>query len=192
MKIIVGLGNPGPRYKDTRHNVGFSVIQALSKKLKISVNKKKYRGLFGKGVFGEEEIILFMPGTYMNLSGEAVKELLKKNQIKPEMLLVIYDDIDLKFGFIRFREKGSHGGHNGVESVINHVGTKEFPRLRIGIGKSEKPEDVSRFVLSSFDSGEKTALKGIIENAKNCVLTWIENGSHEAMTKFNKKQPEPL
>ena len=192
MKIIVGLGNPGPRYKNTRHNIGFSVVQALSKKLRISVNKKRHKGLFGKGVFGEEEIILFMPETYMNLSGEAIKALLKKNRIKPEMLLVVYDDIDLKFGFIRFREKGSHGGHNGVESVINHIGREDFPRLRIGIGKKEKPEDVSKFVLSSFDSEEKSALKSIIENAENCVLTWIENGPREAMTRFNKRQSRSL
>jgi peptidyl-tRNA hydrolase, PTH1 family len=188
MKIVIGLGNPGPRYKNTRHNAGFLVIEALSRKIGIAVNKKRYKGLFGKGVIGQEPIILFMPETYMNLSGEAVKELLKKSKVEPESFLVIYDDIDLKFGFIRFKESGSHGGHNGLESVIASIGTKTFPRLRIGIGKEEKPEDVSKFVLSSFDSDEKSTLKSIIEKAEDCVLTWIKNGPREAMTRFNKKQ----
>ena len=188
MKLIVGLGNPGFRYRNTRHNVGFLAIKELSKKLKVSINKKKYDGVFGKGSFGMEEIVLFMPQTYMNLSGEAVKKLIRKINVKPEDLLVICDDFNLKLGFIRLKRQGSYGGHNGLESIIGSLGTEKFPRLRIGIGQDTKLSDVVRFVLTSFKGDEKPALKEAIKEARDCAISWLGDGAETAMTKFNRKQ----
>ncbi|MGB2706508.1 MAG: aminoacyl-tRNA hydrolase [Candidatus Omnitrophota bacterium] len=188
MKLIVGLGNPGFGYRNTPHNVGFLALRELSKRLGIPLRKRRCKGLFGWGSAGGEKINLFMPQTYMNLSGEAVREISKKEKIKPEDLLVICDDIDLKLGFIRLREKGSSGGHKGLKSIIKSLATGGFPRLRIGIAKDRKPEDVTGFVLRPFGSREKAALKNIIKEAVECVLTWIEEGADMAMARFNRRQ----
>ena len=185
MKLIVGLGNPGFRYRNTRHNVGFLVVKELAKKFKIPLKKRKYNGIFGEGSLDSENVILFMPETYMNLSGEAVKDLSYKKNIKPEDLIIVYDDIDLKFGSIRLRTSGSSGGHNGLESVIENLGTSEFSRLKIGIGKDPKPRDVSKFVLTSFDREERPILKTMLKSAALCVATWVEEGSDKAMARFN-------
>jgi PTH1 family peptidyl-tRNA hydrolase len=183
MRLIVGLGNPGPRYKNTRHNVGFLVINKISKKFKIPVKKRKYKGLLGKGVLESEKVSLFMPQTYMNLSGEAIRGIVKKEKIALEDTLIIYDDIDLKLGLMRLRKKGGSGGHKGLKSIIESLGTSDFPRLRIGIGRGR---DVVDFVLSPFNSAEKPLLKGIIEEAAECAATWALAGPNTAMTRFNK------
>ena len=183
MKLITGLGNPGLRYKNTRHNVGFSIINEISRKFKIAVKKRKYKGLLGRGSIKSEKVILFMPQTYMNRSGEAIREAVKKEKIKFEDILVIYDDIDLKLGLMRLRKKGGSAGHKGLQSVIESLGTTEIPRLRIGIGKGT---DVVDFVLSPFDPGEKPVLKGVIKEAIACVATWVEAGPDKAMTRFNR------
>ncbi len=188
MKLIVGLGNPGLRYKNTRHNLGFLIINKLSKKFDIPVKKRKYKGILGKGSIRGEKAGLFMPQTYMNLSGGAIGEIVKKEKIALEDILVIYDDINLKLGLMRLREKGSSGGHNGMESVIEHLGTTEFPRLRIGISKNREISDVVNFVLSPFDSAEKALLKDIIKEGAECVVTWVELGPDKAMTRFNKRK----
>lgn len=188
MKLIVGLGNPGPRYRNTRHNVGFLVVKEIRDRFGISTRKKIYKGLFGKGSIENEETGLFLPQTYMNLSGEAVREMAKLEKIEPENLLVIYDDIDLKFGFMRLKKKGSAGGHKGLESIIRSLDTSEFPRLRIGIGKDHKVSNVVKFVLNSFDSKERPLLKDVINRATECAVTWTREGPEKAMTRFNRRQ----
>lgn len=185
MKLIVGLGNPGFRYRNTRHNIGFLVVKEISKRFHIPIKKKKFKAILGKGTVEDEKVILLLPQTYMNLSGEAVREVVKEEKIEPKDILVIYDDINLKFGLIRFREKGSPGGHKGLESAIEHVGSSEFPRLRIGVGKPHKIDDVVKFVLNPFDSEEKRFLKDIIDKAADCVVTWINIGPEHAMSRFN-------
>jgi len=188
VKLIVGLGNPGFKYRNTPHNAGFLAVRELSKRLGISVRKKMCRGLFGWGSAGGQKITLFMPQTYMNLSGEAVREIAKKEKAEPEDILVICDDIDLKLGFIRLREKGGSAGHKGLESIIKSLETNRFPRLRIGIAKERKCENVTGFVLKPFGSAEKKALKGIIKEAAECAVTWSGEGASMAMTRFNRRQ----
>lgn len=187
MKLIVGLGNPGLRYRNTRHNIGFLVVKEISKRFHIPIKGKKFRGVLGKGPIEGEVVTLFMPRTYMNLSGEAVGEIVRKKKARLADILVIYDDMDLKFGFIRFRKKGSAGGHKGLGSVIKHLGTFEFPRLRIGIGSSRKIDNSVKFVLSAFDSGERPLLKDIIREAAECAALWIKAGPDRAMDAFNRR-----
>jgi PTH1 family peptidyl-tRNA hydrolase len=183
MKLIAGLGNPGLRYKNTRHNVGFLIVNEISRKFKIPVKKRKYKGLLGKGSIKSEKVSLFMPQTYMNRSGEAIRGAVKKEKIRFKDILVIYDDIDLKLGLMRLKEKGRSAGHKGLESIIESLGTTEVPRLRIGIGKGT---DVVDFVLSPFDAEEEPLLKSVIKEAVACATTWVEDGADKAMTKFNR------
>ena len=183
MKLIAGLGNPGLRYKNTRHNVGFLVVNEISRKFKIPLKKRKYKGLLGRGSIKAEKVILFMPQTYMNRSGEAIREAVKKEKISFGDILVIYDDIDLKLGLMRFRKKGRSAGHKGLESIIESLRTTEIPRLKVGIGKGA---DVVDFVLSPFDREEEPLLKGVIKEAVACATTWIEAGADKAMTRFNR------
>ncbi len=184
MKIIVGLGNPGILYKNTRHNIGFMVIDALAKKYRISVKKKLYRGLCGSGRIKGLETVLFKSLTYMNLSGEAVKAVYADRSDKIEDLLVVADDFNLPIGQIRLREKGSSGGHNGLSSIIELLG-KDFARLKLGIGVLPEKGDPSSFVLSRFSRKDKKDLKYTIEDAVGCVELWIKEGSKEAMNRYN-------
>ena len=188
MKLIIGLGNPGLRYRNTRHNIGFLTIKELSKRFGIPVKKRRHGGLLGKGIFETEKIILFMPQTFMNLSGEAVREITKMEKINLADCLVICDDINLRLGSVRLRKKGSSGGHNGLESIIASVGTNEFPRLRIGISGVEKTKNMVRFVLNPFNSVEKPLLKGVVDEAIKCVITYLTDGADKAMTEFNGRQ----
>ena len=188
MKLIAGLGNPGFQYRNTRHNAGFLVIKAISKKFRIRMKKRKYAGILGKGLIGAEKVSLFIPQTYMNLSGEALREIVKSEKINAANLLVICDDINLKFGFTRLRKKGSAGGHKGLQSAIKGLGTSEFPRLRIGVGKNRKITDVVKFVLSPFDSGEKRLLRDILQEAAECAVLWTTEGADKAMLSFNRRQ----
>lgn len=188
MKLVVGLGNPGFRYRNTRHNIGFLVVKEISKKHRISIKKRKYKGLLGQGSIGGEKVSLFIPLTFMNLSGEAVEEIVKKSKMDSEAVLIICDDINLRFGFMRLRKKGSSGGHKGLESIIEALGTNDFPRLRIGIGKSDKNGDIVNFVLKPFDLKERAHLKNIIDRATECAVTWVKQGPDQAMTTFNRRQ----
>ena len=187
-KLIVGLGNPGLRYRNTRHNAGFLVINEISRELGIPVKRKKYNGFFGKKTLNGGKIALLMPQTYMNLSGESIRKAVRQEGVDFEDFLVICDDLNLKFGFIRLRTKGSSGGHNGLESAIETLGTNEFPRLRVGIGKDHALGDVVRFVLRPFDSLEKKQLLGVVKLATRCAVTWARDGADLAMTEFNKRQ----
>ncbi|MBL7157198.1 MAG: aminoacyl-tRNA hydrolase [Candidatus Omnitrophica bacterium] len=188
MKLIIGLGNPGFRYRNTRHNIGFLTIKEISRRFAIPVKKRRHKGLLGKGVFEGEKITLFMPETFMNLSGEAMREIVRMEKISFGDCLVICDDINLKLGSIRLRKKGSSGGHNGLESIISNLGTSEFPRLRIGIGGEKKVSNMVRFVLNSFNSAERPLLKGVINEALECVMAYLRDGLDKAMTRFNGRQ----
>jgi len=188
VKLIVGLGNPGRIYTESRHNIGFAVIKALSKIYKISLKKDNTFSLSGKGKIGLENLILALPLTFMNLSGVAVSALTKKYKIDLDNLLVVFDDLDLDFGVIKIRPSGSSAGHRGLGSIIDSLGSQEFSRLRIGIGRpSRHNTDASSFVLSLFTKKEKGKIKEIIENACGCCRLWVMKGIIESMNIFNRR-----
>jgi PTH1 family peptidyl-tRNA hydrolase len=188
MKLIVGLGNPGRAYKDSRHNIGFSVVKALAKIYKVALAKNKATfSLNAKVKIKGENVILAVPLTFMNLSGKAVEALLKKHKINSENLLVVCDDLDLEFGRLKIRPGGSSGGHRGIESVIRSLKTSEFARLRIGIGRGKADLDVSRYVLSPFSNIEKKERDKIIDKTCNCCRVWVSEGILKSMNFFNTR-----
>lgn len=190
MKLIVGLGNPGSAYSGSRHNIGFSVVQSLAKVYKTQL--KKERGVSAKTAkakIGGQLLIMAMPLTFMNLSGSAVKALVRKYKVSLEDLLVICDDLDLDFGRIKIRPSGSSAGHKGLRSIMEHFKGQEFPRLRIGIGRPKADDiDAATYVLSYFNNSEKKHLKAIIEKASSCARSWLEKGVIESMNIFNERK----
>lgn len=194
--LIVGLGNPGTKYGNTRHNIGFMAVDSLAEANSINLsryvfkrelNKKDFESLWGKGSINDKEIVLLKPQTYMNLSGEAVKLLADYFRIEPKDILVIYDDIDLELGSIRIRLSGGSGGHRGMQSIIEHLGTNDFPRIRLGIGRPNEQGqgDVADYVLSSFDTEEKDLLQQTLNRAKEAVEVILKDGIEKAMNRFN-------
>ncbi|MCF7797802.1 MAG: aminoacyl-tRNA hydrolase [Lentisphaeria bacterium] len=184
LKLVVGLGNPGSRYAETRHNVGFMVVDLLSSRW-----HQDYRSGRGAYVYAKDngrEAMLAKPSTYMNNSGEAVRHLMDYYQVEPIDTLVIFDDLDIPFNQLRVRKTGGAGTHRGVRSVIRHLGTEEFPRIRIGIGgnQGEKPAEV--FVLEKFDKGEVEILPQVIERAADAVESWMVHGIDQTMNQFNQ------
>ena len=183
--LIVGLGNPGPEYRGTRHNVGFMVLDRLAQR----VPKKNFEAVHGcsshylKGTYAGRALFLQKPETYMNLSGEAVSQLMRREEIGPESLLVIYDDMDLEVGKLRIRVKGSCGGHNGIRSIIEHTGTENFARIRIGIGHRTGPG--ADYVLSPFEDAEKPVMERVLEKASEAVILILRRGISQAMNEFN-------
>ena len=192
MKLIVGLGNPEKRYEWTRHNLGFLVLGALAQKWDLKYKKSAVtRAMEAKALIEGETCSLMMPLTYMNNSGVAVKQWLDKKGLAPGDMLIVGDDLALNFGQIRLRPSGTAGGHNGIQSVIEHLGTKDFVRLRLGIGQPRPSQDTAEYVLSNFTSGEKKFLPDFINVAVACVTSWVTQGSAAAMNQFNKsKQTE--
>ncbi len=186
MKLIVGLGNPGKQYEETRHNVGFKVIDALSKKLNIPFNESKFRGLYGKGIVDGQKVMLLKPMTYMNLSGEAVRPIMDYYDIPTENLLVIYDELDLPVGKIRLRYKGSAGGHNGMKSIIQHLGTQEFNRIRIGIDRPDPDYPVVDYVLGKFNRKDRKIMEEVIATCVDASILWLEKPFIEVMNIYNK------
>lgn len=172
--MIVGLGNPGPEYRGTRHNVGFEVIDALSEKFKIRVDKSKHRSRYGIGRVGETACILVKPLTFMNLSGQAVAPLCRDHSILPEKVLVIADDLDLPVGKVRLRESGSAGGHNGHKSLIQHLKTQDYPRVKIGVGKVDKSGTVDH-VLGSFTPEERVDIDRAIKTTVQAIVEMLNN-----------------
>lgn len=177
MKLIIGLGNPGKEYEKTRHNVGFRAIDALRENVKASPWKleKKFEAEIAKG--SEGNFLLVKPQTFMNLSGKAVAALANFYKVAPENILVVFDDIDLLFGTIRFREKGSSAGHNGIKSLITSLGSSDFPRIKIGINQPERKAPTESFVLQKFSAEEQKALPEIIDQAIQKIMQWIINDS---------------
>ena len=185
MKIIVGLGNPTSKYEGTRHNIGFAVIDALAAKYNIRVNTNKHKALVGSGIIGGEKVILAKPQTYMNLSGESVRPLVDFYKVDPEDLLIIYDDISLDPGNIRARASGSAGGHNGMKSLILHLGTDLFPRLRLGVGEKPAKMDLADYVLGHFSAEEKPLMADGVKLAVEAVEVFVSDGIKEAMNRYN-------
>jgi PTH1 family peptidyl-tRNA hydrolase len=184
MKIIAGLGNPGFKYRNTRHNTGFLVLKHLAKKHRLPIKKKGFSGIYSIGRIAGQEVMLFEPLTYMNLSGEAVNAVCSSRMDEKKDLLVISDDFNLSLGCIRLRKEGSAGGHNGLQSVISKIGP-DFARLRIGIGSGEATGDMSAYVLSVFSREERIVINGILEKAAECVEMWLARGITEAMSLYN-------
>ena len=181
MYIIAGLGNPTREYEKTRHNVGFDTIDVLADKLNTSVDEKKFKGLYGKSKYKGEDVILLKPQTYMNLSGESVRQVMDFFKINQEDILVIYDDLDMPVGKLRLRQSGSAGGHNGIKNIILHTGSQNFNRIRVGIDRSKYIKVVD-YVLSRFT---KDAINQGIENASDAVIDYLDHGFNHAMNRFN-------
>ncbi|WP_347861765.1 aminoacyl-tRNA hydrolase [Salimicrobium sp. PL1-032A] len=185
MKCIVGLGNPGKKYAATRHNIGFEVIDELAKRNFWKVDKKKFNSLFTTEHVNGEKIILLKPQTYMNLSGEAVRAFLDYFGLGEEDLLVVYDDLDLEPGKIRLRHKGGHGGHNGIRDIIEQLGTKDFKRLRVGIGKP-KDASVINHVLDTFSKEERKFMQESVDRSVEACEAWISQSFDDVMNEFNR------
>lgn len=183
MFLIVGLGNPGKEYDGTRHNIGFETIDYLSKKYNIDVNRTKFKGTFGEGFINNKKVVLLKPSTYMNLSGESIREAINFYKLENEEVLVIYDDISLEVGKIRIREKGSAGGHNGIKSIIANMSTDVFPRIKIGVGQPKG--DLVSHVLGKFSQEEINDLNEVIEVSSEAVEIIVKDGTKEAMNKLN-------
>ena len=183
MYLIVGLGNPEEDYSNTRHNMGFNTINKISKEYDIEVNKKKFKGLYGTGMIEGEKVILLKPQTFMNLSGESVKEVVDFYKIENDDIIVNYDDIDVEQKTIKKRKKGGPGSHNGMKSVVQYLGT-DFARIRVGIGKPED-NDFIRYVIGPIPKEEKEIFDKSTTTAKEAVIEIIKKGVDNAMNKFN-------
>lgn len=192
MYIIVGLGNPGKDYKNTRHNIGFDVIDVLADQENISVMEKKHKALIGKGVIAGQKVILAKPQTFMNLSGESVRSLLDYYKVdEAEELIVIADDISLPPGQIRIRKKGSAGGHNGLKNIIAHLGHDSFHRIKMGVGEKPKGYDLADYVLGHFDKVDRQIMDDAAKSAADAVRQILTEGADAAMNHYNKKvKPE--
>lgn len=189
MKIIAGLGNPTKEYEGTRHNIGFSVIDRLAEQYNINMKEKKFKAICGKGVICAEKVLLLKPQTFMNLSGESIIEAIRFYKCDPEEdLIVIYDDIDLDVGRLRIRGKGSAGGHNGVKSIISHIGTQNFSRIRVGVGAKPQGWDLADYVLGHFSGEEQEAIDEGRALACKAAEVILEDGVAAAMNQFNAKK----
>ena len=185
MYLIIGLGNPEEEYSKTRHNMGFNTINKLAQKYNIKITKTKYKGLYETGEIEGQKVILIKPQTYMNLSGNCVKQFVDFYKVEKENVLVIYDDMDIEPGTIKIRKKGSAGGHNGMKSIIQMLGTEEFPRIRIGIGRPEHNGDEINYVIGAIPKEEIPKLEEGTEKAKEAIIEILKNGIDKAMNKFN-------
>ncbi len=191
MFIIAGLGNPKKEYENTRHNVGFEVIDALADRYGIPVIDKKHRALLGKGVIEGQKVLLAKPLTYMNLSGESLREILDYYKEDPQTrLLVVCDDISLDVGQLRIRKKGSAGGHNGLKNIIANLGTQDFMRLRVGVGEKPAGYDLADYVLGHFPAAERRVMDESIKLAAEAAAAVLTEGPDEAMNRYNQKRRE--
>ena len=185
MYIIAGLGNPTREYEKTRHNVGFEVIDVLADMLGTTVEEKKFKGCYGRGIIGGEKVLLLKPQTFMNLSGESIRAASDFYKVDPEHIIIIYDDISLDVGQLRIRKKGSAGGHNGIKNIIAHLGTQEFPRIKVGVGDKPKKMDLADYVLSRFSKEDRAAMEDAFKEAAKAVEVMITEGMDTAMNQFN-------
>ena len=188
--LIVGLGNPGKDYERTRHNCGFRAVDLLADKLGCKIDKGKFQGLYGQVMYNGRKLMLLKPQTYMNLSGRSVLQLSAYFNIPPQQIIVLFDDISLEPGRLRVRPDGSAGGHNGIKSIIQELGSQAFPRVKIGVGGKPDPNaDLADWVLSGFTAKEEKALAVALENAAEAALVIIEKGVPEAANRFNGSHP---
>lgn len=188
MYLIVGLGNPGKQYENTRHNVGFDAVDLLVDEYRVPSSGKQHKAMYGKGVIAGQKVILAKPLTYMNLSGESVRALVDYYKIDPEEeLIVIYDDISLEPGQLRIRPKGSAGGHNGIKNIIAHLGTQVFKRVKVGVGEKPKGYDLADYVLSRFPKDERVLMEEAFERAGEAAICMMNDTMEHAMNQFNKK-----
>jgi peptidyl-tRNA hydrolase, PTH1 family len=188
-QLIVGLGNPGSKYAQTRHNVGFDAIDHLAKRWQITLSdQKRFQGIAGEGLSGTQKIRLLKPQTFMNLSGQSVRAVLDWYKLDPTAVLVIYDDLDLPLGKLRMRLAGSAGGHNGMKSIISHLGTQAFPRLRLGIGKSQ--DETIGHVLGKFAAAEAPIMREILELSSDAVQLSLRQGIEKSMSLYNSRSVE--
>ena len=185
MYIIVGLGNPEPEYSNTRHNMGFDTINKIAKKYNIEFSKTNFKGIYGTGIIEREKVILLKPQTFMNLSGESIKEIIDFYKLNTDNLIIIYDDIDIEPGIIKLRKTGGPGTHNGMKSVIKEIGTEKFPRVRIGIGKPEHKGDLINYVIGKIPEENKKILEKSTDLARDAVIEIIKSGIDKAMNCFN-------
>lgn len=184
MYIVVGLGNPGKKYETTRHNIGFITVERMSERLNIKVNKIKFKSLVGEGFINGKKVILVKPQTYMNLSGEAVREIVDYYKIPKENLIVIYDDIDIDIGRVRIRKKGSAGTHNGMRSIIRLLGEDGFPRVRIGIGRNSNIP-LENYVIGNFAKTELAPMREAVDRSVDAICMMIEKDLDLAMNRYN-------
>jgi PTH1 family peptidyl-tRNA hydrolase len=187
LRLVSGLGNPGPEYEGTRHNVGYAVVDRLAREAGITVKRLECRALTGRGRIGEEPVVLAKPVTYMNASGEAVAGLLTKLKLGPDALLVVSDEIDLPLGTLRLKPRGSSAGQKGLKSIEACLGTREFARLRIGIRgeRYSRERELADYVLDRFSKSERTAIDAALDRAAEAVRTWAAEGIAAAMNRFN-------
>lgn len=189
MYLIVGLGNPGKQYENTRHNVGFDAVDLLVDEYRVPSSGKQHKAMYGKGVIAGQKVILAKPLTYMNLSGESVRALVDYYKIDPEEeLIVIYDDISLEPGKIRIRKKGSAGGHNGIKNIIAQLGTQNFQRIKVGVGEKPKGWDLADYVLGHFSKAERAQMEEGYDRATEAVRLILAGEIDAAMNQYNKKQ----
>ena len=187
MYIIAGLGNPGLKYRGTRHNCGFAAIDELAKKLGARWNKKQFSADTAECRIGGEKALLLKPRTYMNLSGSAVAEAMRFYKLAPDRVIVIYDDVDLDAGHLRIREKGSAGTHNGMRSIVECLGTGDFPRVRIGIGKNPPQMDLAAYVLGRIPHGDRAMMERAFSDAADAAAEIVKNGVAPAQQRYNQK-----
>ena len=187
MYLIVGLGNPESEYAHTRHNMGFDTINELAKNNNINITKTKFKALYETGIIQNEKVILLKPQTYMNLSGEAIKEARDFYNVKPEEIIVIYDDIDIEKGKIKLRKKGGPGSHNGMKSVVQELNTTDFIRIRVGIGQPEFKSDMINYVIGNVPEEEQKILQQGTKKAAEAIEEILKNGIDIAMNKFNQR-----
>ena len=189
MYLIAGLGNPTKQYEHTRHNIGFDTITYLADHYHISMNTKKFQGICGSGYIEGQKVLLLMPQSYMNLSGQSVSEAAAFYKLDPAAeVIVIYDDIALEPGNIRVRKKGSAGGHNGIKNIIAHLGTQEFQRIRIGVGEKPKEYDLADYVLGRFSAEDRKLVEEAFANAADAVRLMVQGKTDEAMNLYNRKE----
>jgi len=188
--LVVGLGNPGKEYERSRHNCGFRAVDILADKLGCRIDRAKFQGIYGQTTYKGKKLMLLKPLTYMNLSGRSVLQLSAYFSIPPQRIIVLFDDISLEPGRLRIRADGSAGGHNGIKSIIQELGSQSFPRVKIGVGAKPHPDyDLADWVLSSFTALEEKALAVSLPNAADSVLAIIDHGVPEAANRFNGSHP---
>ena len=188
MFIVAGLGNPGKEYENTRHNAGFTAMDALADKLGVELTERKHRAYCGHAVINGEKVLLLKPQTYMNSSGESIRSAVDFYKVEPDHVIVIYDDINLEPGQLRIRAKGSAGGHNGLKSIIAHLGTQDFPRVRVGVGSRPEKMDLVNYVLSRFSQGERRLMDDAAKEAADAVCEILTVGIDQAMNGHNRKK----